>query len=72
VRDIDIAELLIGLGPVLVVLVVAGGLLFMNAVRVVQFRLSIDLLSAFLDLQRSSDGRANAQPSAPGPGRSAA
>src|SRR5215217_2824539 len=32
----SIGELLIGLGPVLIVLVIAGGLFFMNAVRVVQ------------------------------------
>src|SRR5438093_7010841 len=31
-----VADLLGGLGPVLIVLVIAGGLLFMNAVRVVQ------------------------------------
>src|SRR6266498_4131319 len=31
-----IVELLAGLGPVLIVLIVAGGLIFMNAVRVVQ------------------------------------
>jgi regulator of protease activity HflC (stomatin/prohibitin superfamily) len=31
-----IADLLIGPGPVLIVLVIAGGLFFMNAVRVVQ------------------------------------
>src|SRR5436305_14396021 len=31
-----VADLLGGVGPVLIVLVIAGGLLFMNAVRVVQ------------------------------------
>src|SRR6266516_3587274 len=31
-----IAELLPGFGPILIVLIIAGGLLFMNAVRVVQ------------------------------------
>src|ERR671925_1386875 len=32
----SVAELLMGLGPVLIILIIAGGLLFMNAVRVVQ------------------------------------
>jgi regulator of protease activity HflC (stomatin/prohibitin superfamily) len=33
---VGIVSILAGLGPVVIVLIIAGGLLFMNAVRVVQ------------------------------------